>query len=69
MPKGDDQNMGRALGLGFQVLAGAVLGFLVGSWVDRRFQTAPWGLISGLVVGLAAGMYQLIREGIRINKD
>jgi ATP synthase protein I len=69
MPKGDDQNMGRALGLGFQVLAGAVLGFLVGSWVDRKFQTAPWGLIVGLVVGLAAGMYQLIREGIRINKS
>jgi F0F1-type ATP synthase assembly protein I len=68
MPKRDDQDYGRAWGLGLQVLVGAGLGLLVGMWIDRKFQTRPWGLLIGLFIGLAAGMYQLIREGMRINK-
>ncbi len=68
MPKRDDQDYGHALGLGLQVLVGAALGFGVGTWIDHKFHTNPWGLLIGLFIGLAAGMYQMIREGMRMNK-
>lgn len=37
------------------LIAGLVLGYLLGGWVDRRFGAAPWGLMGGLLLGLAAG--------------
>ena len=30
---------------------------------------APWGLLACTMLGLAAGMYLLIRDAIRMNKD
>ena len=69
MAEKNDGDFGRGLGLGLQVVVGGGLGMLVGMWIDRSRHTAPWGLLIGLGIGLIAGMYQLIREGIRINKD
>ena len=37
------------------LVAGIVLGYLAGQWLDRRFGWAPWGLMGGLLLGLAAG--------------
>jgi F0F1-type ATP synthase assembly protein I len=69
MSDDDGQNWGHGFGMGLQVIAGGALGFFVGSWVDKRFHTGPWGMLIGILLGLAAGMYQLIREGMRMNKD
>jgi F0F1-type ATP synthase assembly protein I len=46
-------------------LAGAVavLAF-VGSWIDRRFETQPWGILGGVVLGLVGGLYNLVRESL-----
>jgi F0F1-type ATP synthase assembly protein I len=38
-------------------------------WLDKRFGWAPKGVIIGSLVGLAGGLYLLIKEAIRINKD
>lgn len=55
-------------GLGFE-LVGAVAGFtLLGYWWDRHFETAPWGLIVGIVLGLIGGMYNLIRKSLAASK-
>lgn len=35
---------------------------LAGWWLDRKFDTAPWLLLSGALFGLAAGMYAFIRR-------
>lgn len=44
------------------VLAGSIaIGALAGRWVDRRFGTAPWGMLVGLALGLAAGTRELLR--------
>jgi len=36
------------------LIVAPLVGFFVGSWLDRRFATAPWLGIVGLVVGFAA---------------
>jgi len=54
----NDRNAWHALGtvgsLGFVVAAGALLGWWVGSWADRRWGIEPWGLLTGLLLGLAS---------------
>lgn len=59
---------GPYLGLGFQ-LAGAVLIYTgVGFLVDRWFDTSPWGLVGGAVVGMVAFFVQLVRVVREMNK-
>ncbi|MCC6422080.1 MAG: AtpZ/AtpI family protein [Phycisphaerales bacterium] len=60
--------MGRYLGMGLEVAVGVGLGSLVGWWLDKRYQWS-WGMVIGAMIGLAAGLYLLIREAIRMNKD
>ena len=66
---GDDPNWGRYLGVGLQMLVGVGLGVLVGNWLDRKYGWAPWGVFACTMLGLAAGMYLLIKDAIRMNKD
>ncbi len=61
---GDRPSWLRYSGIGVE-FAAAVAGFtLVGWWVDRHWNLAPWGLIIGAVLGLVGGMYNLIRESL-----
>jgi ATP synthase protein I len=64
-----DGNLGRALSYGLEIAVGATLGYLVGSWFDRHHGTSPWGLLIGVMLGLGAGMYLLIKDAISMNKD
>jgi F0F1-type ATP synthase assembly protein I len=68
MPDNNEPNMGRYLGMGLEVAVGVGLGSLVGWWLDKRYQWS-WGMVIGAMIGLAAGLYLLIREAIRMNKD
>ena len=65
----DQQNWGQFLGMGLQMAVGVGLGLAVGSWLDRRYGWAPWGVLVGVMVGLSGGMYLLIKEALRMNKD
>lgn len=69
MPKDDDVNWGHLAGIGLQMAVGVVLGLVVGHWLDKRFGWESRGTLIGLFVGLAGGMYLLIKDAIRINKD
>ncbi|MCC7351894.1 MAG: AtpZ/AtpI family protein [Phycisphaerales bacterium] len=68
MPDNNEPNLGRYLGMGLEVAVGVGLGSLVGWWLDKRYQWS-WGMVIGAMIGLAGGMYLLIREAIRMNKD
>jgi len=55
-------------GLGFELLA-AVIGFaFVGYWIDRHYETAPWGLIIGAILGIVGGLYNFVRVAIRASR-
>ena len=54
----------RYSGIGLE-LAGATIGLaLVGYWIDGKFGTSPWGLLSGVVIGIVGGLYNLVRESL-----
>ena len=56
-------------GIGFE-LAAAVAGFtLIGYWWDRHFGTSPWGLLTGIALGLIGGTYNLIRQSLSAFKE
>jgi len=63
-----EQRAWRLAGLGVE-LAGAVGGFcLLGFWIDRHFDTKPWGLLVGAICGLIGGFHNFIRTTLKALK-
>ena len=58
----------RGLAYGLQILVGVGLGYLIGLWLQGRFGWTH-AVTIGSLVGLAGGLYLLIKDAIRINKD
>lgn len=65
----DDVNWGALAAVGLQVAVGVALGYGVGWWLDRRFGWAPWGAVVGSMLGLASGLYLLMKDVARLNRD
>jgi F0F1-type ATP synthase assembly protein I len=56
-------------GIGFELVA-AVAGFtLIGYGWDRHFGSRPWGLLTGAILGLIGGMYNMIRQSLSAFKQ
>jgi F0F1-type ATP synthase assembly protein I len=53
------------VGAGFEVVAPVVLLMLAGYWLDGRFASEPWFLLSGALLGIAVGLYTLLRRFLR----
>jgi F0F1-type ATP synthase assembly protein I len=70
-PEDDQQETNRKSGLAYAValsLFAAVVGGLVIGWLlDRWLGTSPWLLVTGIVLGSAAGFYQLIRSSSKLS--
>jgi F0F1-type ATP synthase assembly protein I len=59
----------RHSGVGLE-LAGATAGLaFVGYWIDHRFGTQPWGILGGFIIGLAGGLYNLVRESLEAVRE
>ena len=51
---------GRFAGVGFELAAAVVLGYLGGGYLDRWLGTSPYLAYAGLVCGIIAGFRNLI---------
>jgi ATP synthase protein I len=55
-----------AMALGFrlssELIAGVVVGALIGWGIDRWLSTSPWGLIVMVLLGFTAGVVNVIRS-------
>ena len=61
--KGGARRAYRLMGAGFE-FAGVVAVFvLLGWWLDRKFDTSPWLLLTGLGMAFFGGTYKLWRIG------
>jgi ATP synthase protein I len=66
----DQQEINRKSGLAYAAafsLFAAVVGGLVLGWLlDRWLGTQPWLLLTGIVLGSAAGLYEFIRSSSKL---
>lgn len=59
----------RFSGIGIE-FAAAVVGFtLFGYWIDKRYDSSPWGVLIGVMLGLVGGTYNLVRASISAMKQ
>jgi F0F1-type ATP synthase assembly protein I len=60
--------VGEYTSLAFMMPMSALLGYGLGYLLDREFETT-WLYIPGLILGIAAGLVQLIRQLMRDTRD
>jgi ATP synthase protein I len=44
-----------------QLVGSILFGIFAGRWLDTKFETEPLFLVIGLLLGLAAGVYAMLR--------
>ena len=49
------------VGLGFELVVPILAGVFLGMWLDGRFGWTPWGVVTGAVLGIAAGFLNFFR--------
>jgi ATP synthase protein I len=55
--------------VGIEFGLGALLGYLFGAWLDRRFDTYPYLTLLMLLLGLAAAFSSLIKRVLEIERQ
>ncbi len=64
-PPSNTPNPWRYAGKGFELLGSILVFMLLGYWLDRKFEKiAPWGMVTGAVLGIIGGLYNLVRQSI-----
>jgi F0F1-type ATP synthase assembly protein I len=53
----------------FEAVGSVLIACAFGYWVDSRWETAPYGLLLGTLVGFAAMVLRLIRLGKELHPD
>ena len=57
------------LTLGIQLALSIVVFFFLGKWLDGRFNTSPWLMLSGLLVGGVGGMVKFITSVLKLGQQ
>jgi ATP synthase protein I len=61
-PNTDASGLARGLRLSTELVAGVVVGGLIGWFLDRWLGISPWGFIVFVLLGFAGGMLNLMRS-------
>lgn len=56
------------ISLGGEIAAGIVIPILIGYWLDNYFETSPWLLLIGCVVGIVNIFILIFQLNDRLNK-
>ncbi len=48
--------------LGLEFATAEILGGAVGFWLDKKYNTLPWFLLVGVVLGFMLGLYIVLRR-------
>jgi F0F1-type ATP synthase assembly protein I len=67
----DQQDINRKTGLAYaaalSLFAAVVAGLVLGWLLDRWLGTGPWLLLTGIVLGSAAGLFAFIRSSSKLS--
>ena len=55
----------RLAGAGVELAATLTGACLLGYWIDRRFDSSPWGLLICAAIGIVGGLYNMIRRSVK----
>ena len=61
--------MARGFRLSSELIAGVLVGSVIGWGIDRLFSTSPWGLIVFFLLGFIAGVINVMRAAGVANRD
>lgn len=61
--------MARGFRLSSELIAGVIVGAVIGWGIDRLLSTSPWGLIVFFLLGFAAGVINVMRAAGVANRD
>ena len=56
------------MGMGFDLAAAVGTGALLGWWIDRRYDTGPWGVLICSSVGIVGGLLNFIRAAQKASR-
>lgn len=56
-------------GLGLELAAAVVGGTLLGLWIDRHLDSAPWAAVIGGLVGIVGGLYNFVRQASQAMRE
>ncbi len=65
------QQAGLLTAIPMVLFVGPALGYWLGTALDRRWLFAPWGMVGGIVLGIAASLrvtIQLIRQSSKLER-
>lgn len=60
--------MAQASAVGITFAVAIVLGLALGWWLDTKFDSQPWCLLTGLLLGIAAGFKNLFTFSARLDR-
>jgi len=63
------QELGPYLGLGAQLAATIVIMAFIGKWLDDKYAKSPLFLLIFSFMGIIAGMYNLIKTVLKLEKN
>ncbi len=61
------RGLGPYLTMGIQLAAAVVAFFFLGRWLDQRWNTSPWLMITGITLGAAGGMTKFIIAAMKLS--
>ncbi len=61
------QKSGPAAGASYALIGAVIVFGLIGYYLDNRFNSQPWFLLGGILLGIISGFYQLAKT-IWLNK-